>query len=303
MHSYGLTTALHVPTALGATVVLQPVFELEQVLDQIKQHHVTVFPGVPAMYMAINQTPGVRDYGLDSIKACISGASPLPVEVQESFEKLTRGKLMEGYGLTEAAPVTHGDPLYGVRKVGSIGLPIPNTDARIVDLVTGETLPPGHVGELVVRGPQVMRGYWADEQATAEALKDGWLYTGDVAVMDSDGYFQIISRKRDTIMAGDFSVYPRDVEEVLYENSKVLEVAVVGVPTDHGDGQRVKAFVVPRPGTTLSKDELLALCRRRLDEYAVPWDIEFRAELPKSFIGKVLRRMLVEPVDGTDSEQ
>ncbi|MCG3206662.1 MAG: 2-succinylbenzoate--CoA ligase [Anaerolineae bacterium] len=294
MHSYGLTTALHVPVALGATVVLQPVFELEQVLEQIKQHNVTVFPGVPAMIAAISQAPNVRDFGLDHIKACISGASPLPVEVQESFEKLTRSKLMEGYGLTEASPVTHGDPLYGTRKVGSIGLPIPNTDAKIVDLTTDDTLPPGHIGELVVRGPQVMRSYWADAAATAAVLKNGWLYTGDVAVMDSDGYFQIISRKRDTIMAGDFSVYPRDIEEVLYENSKVLEAAVVGVPAASGDGQRVKAFVVPRPGTTLSKEELLDLCRRRLDEYAVPWDIEFREELPKSFIGKVLRRMLVE---------
>jgi long-chain acyl-CoA synthetase len=179
--------------------------------------------------------------------------------------------------------------------VGSIGLPIPNTDARIVDLVTGETLPPGEVGELCIKGPQVMQGYWRDETATTEVLRDGWLYTGDVAVMDSDGYFRIISRKRDTIMAGDYSVYPRDVEEVLYENNKVLEVAVVGVPDEHG-GHRVKAYVVPRPGSSLSADELLALCRRRLEAYAVPWDIEFREELPKSFIGKVLRRTLVDDV-------
>ncbi|GAB4424261.1 MAG: hypothetical protein Kow0031_03160 [Anaerolineae bacterium] len=292
MHSYGLTAAMNIPVALGATIVLLPVFELEQVLEQIKTHRPTIFPGVPAMYTAINQAPNVRDYGLDSIKGCISGAAPLPVEVQEAFEKLTRGQLMEGYGLTEASPVTHGDPLYGERKVGCIGLPIPNTDARIVDLVSGEELPPGSVGELVIKGPQVMQGYWRDDAATAEALRDGWLYTGDVAVMDRDGYFQIISRKRDTIMAGEFSVYPRDVEEVLYENSKVLEVAVVGVTAADGNGQSVKAFVVPRPGVTLSKEELLELCRRRLEPYAVPWDIEFRPELPKSFIGKVLRRML-----------
>jgi len=237
----------------------------------------------------------VRAYGLESIKACISGAAPLPVEVQEAFEKLTRGRLVEGYGLTEASPITHANPLDGVRKVGSIGIPLPNTDAKIVDLVAGTDLPPGQIGELVVRGPQVMPGYWAEESAdqAESVLKDGWLYTGDVALMDSDGYFQIISRKRDTILAGRYSVYPRDIEEVLYENSKVLEVAVVGVPSEQG-GQRVKAFVVPRPGTNLSKEELLELCRRRLAEYAVPWDIEFREELPKSFVGKVLRRLLVE---------
>jgi long-chain acyl-CoA synthetase len=298
LHSYGMTTAMNIPIALGATIVLLPVFELQPVLEQIKTTRPTVLPGVPSMYTALNHAPNVRSYGLDSIKICISGASPLPVEVQEAFEKMSRSTLMEGYGLTEAAPVTHGDPPFGKRKVGSIGLPIPNTDARIVDLVTGETLPPGEVGELCIKGPQVMQGYWRDEAATAEVLRDGWLYTGDVAVMDSDGYFRIISRKRDTIMAGDYSVYPRDVEEVLYENNKVLEVAVVGIPDGHG-GHHVKAYVVPRPGSNLSADELLALCQRRLEAYAVPWDIEFREELPKSFIGKVLRRTLVDDVGGS----
>jgi long-chain acyl-CoA synthetase len=296
-HSYGMTTAMNIPIAMGATIVLLPVFELGQVLDHIKRYRPTIFPGVPSIYMAINQAPNVRSYGLSSIKACISGAAPLPIEVQEAFEKLTRGCLVEGYGLTEASPVTHANPLEGVRKVGSIGIPIPNTDAKIIDLVTGEDLPAGQIGELLVKGPQVMQGYWnpgnEDEEESESVLKDGWLYTGDVAVTDDDGYFQIISRKRDTIMAGDYSVYPRDVEEVLYENSKVMEVAVVGVASGES-GQKVKAFVVPRPGTDLSKEELLDLCRRRLEEYAVPWDIEFREELPKSFVGKVLRRMLVE---------
>ncbi|RMF01845.1 MAG: alpha/beta fold hydrolase [Chloroflexi bacterium] len=293
-HSYGMTSAMNIPIVMGATIVLLPVFELEQVLNHIKEYRPTIFPGVPAMYAAINQAPNVRSYGLDGIKACISGAAPLPVELQEEFEKLTRGNLIEGYGLTEASPVTHLDPIHGARKVGSIGLPIPNTDAMIVDLVSGEPLPPGQLGELAVRGPQVMQGYWRDEAATAAALRDGWLYTGDVAVMDSDGYFQIISRKRDTILAGEYTVYPRDVEEVLYENSKVLEVAVVGLPVDgsNADRQKIKAYVVPRPGSTLSQEELLDLCRRRLDEYAVPWEIEFRDELPKSFVGKILRRML-----------
>jgi long-chain acyl-CoA synthetase len=294
-HSYGMTTAMNIPIAIGATLVLLPVFELDQVLDHIKEFKPTVFPGVPSIYALINEAPGVRGYGLSSIKACISGAAPLPIEVKEKFEKLTHGKLVEGYGLTEASPVTHANPLVGSEKTGSIGIPIPNTDAKIVDLVSGKDLPPGNIGELLVRGPQVMAGYWKTDFTNdpETTLEDNWLHTGDVALMDAEGFFRIISRKRDTIMAGDFSVYPRDIEEVLYENSKVLEVAVVGVPGDQG-GQRVKAFVVPRPGTTLSKDELLKLCRSRLDEYAIPWEIEFREELPKSFVGKVLRRMLVE---------
>lgn len=294
-HSYGMTTAMNIPIAIASTIVLLPVFELQQVLDHIKEFKPTIFPGVPSIYALINQAPNVRSYGLSSIKACISGAAPLPVEVQEAFEKLTRGRLVEGYGLTETAPVTHANPLTDSGRVGSIGIPIPNTDAKIVDIVTGEDLPAGMIGELLVKGPQVMPGYWQtdDSDSPETVLEDGWLHTGDVAVMDADGFFKIVSRKRDTIMAGEFSVYPRDVEEVLYENSKVLEAAVVGVSGDER-GQKVKAFVVPRPGTNLSSDELIELCRRRLDEYAVPWEIEFREELPKSFVGKVLRRMLVE---------
>lgn len=295
-HSYGMTTAMNIPIVIGATIVLLPVFEIQQVLDHIKEYKPSVFPGVPSIYAAINNAPNVREYGLNSIKACISGAAPLPVEVQEAFQKLTRGRLVEGYGLTEASPVTHANPLRGEAKTGSIGIPIPNTDAKIVDLVKGKELPPGQIGELLVRGPQVMRGYWQAEGKSDPdtSFTDGWLHTGDVAVMDAEGFFKIISRKRDTIMAGEFSVYPRDIEEVLYENSKVLEVAVVGVTRKGWLGSKVKAFVVPRPGTTLSEEELMELCRKRLDEYAVPWEIEFRETLPKSFVGKVLRRMLVE---------
>lgn len=298
LHSYGMTVGMNVPIAIGATIVMLPVFEIQNVLEHIRRYRPSIFPGVPAMYMAINQAKDVRSYGLSSIKACISGAAPLPIEVQEQFEKLTRGRLVEGYGLTECSPITHANPLYGVRKVGSIGIPIPNTDARILDLVTGEPVPAGIIGELVVRGPQVMAGYLGE--TTPSCIKDGWLYTGDVAVVDADGYFQIIARKRDTIFTGDFSVYPRDIEEVLYENGKVLEAAVVGIGRE-GEGQKVKAYVVPRPGTKLSKEELLDLCRRRLEEYAVPYDIEFRESLPKSFIGKVLRRVLIEENNGKES--
>lgn len=292
-HSYGMTAAMNLPILIAAKIVIISVFELQQVLDQIRRYKPTLFPGVPSMFTLINQAKNVRSYSLSSIKACISGAAPLPVEVQEAFEKLTRGRLVEGYGLTEAAPVTHSNPLYGLRKVGSIGIPLPNTEAKIVDLVSGEDLPTGQVGEMAVKGPQVMGGYWNAVESDESVLRDGWLYTGDVGVMDDEGYFKIISRKRDTIFTGEFSVYPRDVEEVLYENNKVLEVAVVGVGHEAGQ-QKIKAFVVPRPNTTLSKDELLELCKRRLDEYAVPWEIEFRQALPRSFIGKVLRRVLFE---------
>jgi long-chain acyl-CoA synthetase len=295
-HSFGMTIAMNVPIAMGATIILLSVFELKQVLGHIKKYQPTLFPGVPSIYMVINSIPGVRSYGLSSLKACICGAAPLPIEVQESFEKLTHGRLIEGYGLTEASPVTHINPYKGLGKVGTIGIPISNTDAKIVDLINGEDVPPNQIGELCVKGPQIMQGYWDPDKEShydTSKISDGWLHTGDVAVQDNDGYFKIISRMRDTIMAGEFSVFPRDVEEVLYENSNVLEVAVVGV--EGGEtGQKIKAFVVPRPGTTLTKEELLDLCRRRLDEYAVPWEIEFRESLPKSFVGKVLRRMLTK---------
>ena len=292
-HIYGLTTALNVPVMIGATMIILPSFQTREVLATIRATRPTLFCGVPTMYMAINNFPGVRRYGIRSIRACISGAAPLPVEVQEAFEKLTHGRLVEGYGLTEASPVTHGNPLNGLRKVGSIGIPFPSTDAKIVDLATGEDLPPGQIGELVVRGPQVMMGYWGLGDETDRVLTDGWLFTGDVAVMDDDGYFSIINRKKEMILAGDYQVYPRDVEEVLFEHPKVKDVAVVGVPATP-PGQKVKAFVVLREGESATPSELIALCRERLEQWQVPWEIEFRRELPKSFVGKVLRRVLVE---------
>ncbi len=294
-HSYGMTAAMNVSFTLGAKMIILTNFVTEDVLKHIQRYKPTLFPGVPTMYTAINQFKGVRKYGISSIKACISGAAPLPVEVQEAFEKLTRGRLVEGYGLTEAGPVTHANPMNGMRKVGTIGVPIPGTDARILDLTTSEPLAAGQIGELAVRGPQVMDGYWNDaEKSDRVFTKDGWLLTGDLARMDQDGYFQIISRKKDMILAGMYQVYPRDVEEVLYEHPNVKEVAVIGLTISTNGDQRVKAYVVPRSGSKLSKDELLALCRRRLQEYAVPWEIEFREELPKSFVGKVLRRLLIE---------
>jgi long-chain acyl-CoA synthetase len=301
-HSYGLTTCLNAGVCLAATLVLMPTFVTKDVLEATARHHVTLFPGVPAMYVAINQYPGVRRYRLSSVRACISGAAPLPVEVQEAFEKITKGRLVEGYGLTEAGPVTHANPLGGQRRSGSIGVPVPNTEAKIVDLDTGDELPPGQVGELYVRGPQLMRGYWNLPEETARALTaDGWLRTGDVARMDEDGYFQIIDRRKDMILAGPYNVYPRDVEEVLYEHPKILEAAVVGVPPED-QPQAVKAFVVLKKGERATSAEIIQFCQERLEGYALPKLVEFRFELPKTYVGKVQRRKLTETEPRTEKD-
>ena len=302
-HSYGVTDCLNLPVALAASIVLLPTARIDEILKAIKHYHPSIFPGIPALYLAIANYPRVRSYGVGSIRTCVSGSAPLPVEVQEAFEKLTRGRLVEGYGLTEASPVTHANPLKGERHVGSIGIPLPGTNARIVDWNSGEPLPPGEVGELLIRGPQVMQGYWHMPAETAQTLKDGWLHTGDLAVMDEDGFFSVIERKKDIILSGSYNVYPRDVEEVLYEHPKVLEAAVVSAPMPGGSGTDgtgslqspfIKAVVVLKRGEKATADELLALCRERLDAYKVPRQIEFRSELPKNIVGKVLRRLLVE---------
>ena len=227
--------------------------------------------------------------------------------MQEAFEKLTKGHLVEGYGLTEASPSTHANPLQGERRVGSIGIPLPSTQTRIVDIKTGETLPPDEVGELLIRGPQVMQGYWKAPEETANALRNGWLYTGDIGHEDADGYTYIVDRKKDIILSGAYNIYPRDVEEVLYEHPKVLEAAVVSIyqsppSSSHGANDEnaapvspfIKAVVVLKRGEKATADELLALCRERLDAYKVPSQIEFRTELPKNIVGKVLRRLLIE---------
>ncbi len=290
-HSYGLTTALNTPIALGAALILEPQFQVKHLLESIRRHRPTIFPGVPSMYTAINATPGARRYGISSIKICISGSAPLPVEVQEAFEKLTRGRLVEGYGLTEASPVTHANPLNGLRKAGSIGIPLPSTEARIVDLRKGEReVKLGQIGELAVRGPQVMLGYWKNPQETARVLTpDGWLLTGDVAQMDEDGYFRIIARKADMWYPGTLRrpVFPRDVEEVLYEIPQIKEAVVVAVA-----GQ-VIAFVISsaeRPNSST----ILAYCQRRLPPELVPRAVFFMEDFPRTFIGKVLRRELIK---------
>lgn len=288
-HSYGLTAALNVPISLGATLILYPRFEAEAILRAIKKHRPTIFPGVPQMYVALKDYPGVRRFGIASIKACISGSAPLPVEVQEAFEKLTRGRLVEGYGLTEASPVTHANPLNGLRKVGHIGIPLPSTRAKIVDLKQGRTeVPTGQIGELAVQGPQVMLGYWANPAATRRVLsRDGWLLTGDIAQMDPDGYFRIVARKADMWYPSKpgLPAFPRDVEEVLFEVPQVKEAAVVAIAS------KPVAFIIStrdRP----SAESLIAYCRRRLPPELVPRLVIFMDDFPRTFIGKVLRREL-----------
>lgn len=292
-HVYGLTTVLNYTIFGGGTMILVPRFEVEDILKLIQKHRPHVFPGAPTMYVAINNHPKAGQLDLSSIEACVSGAAPLPVEVQAAFERLTGGRLVEGYGLTEASPVTHSNPVWGRRKEGSIGLPWPDTDCRIVDLETGEDVQIGEPGELLVRGPQVMKGYWNKPEATEAALKDGWLHTGDVATVDEDGYFYIVDRQKDMIIAGGFNIYPREIEEVLYTHPAVQEAAAIGVPDDYR-GETVKAFIVLKDGHHATAQELMNFCRKHLAPYKAPREIEFRDELPKTLVGKVLRRVLQE---------
>jgi long-chain acyl-CoA synthetase len=293
-HVYGMTVIMNFAIATGATMILHPKFDAGEVLKAIQKNKPTIFPGAPTMYVALLQHPDVKKYQISSIKACLSGAAPLPLEIQQQFETLTGGRLVEGYGLTEASPVTHANPIWGKRKNGTIGLPWPDTECRIVNIETGEDLSlPEQIGELVIRGPQIMKGYWNRPEETAQTLKDGWLHTGDIASMDEEGYFKIVDRKKDMIIAGGFNIYPREIEEVLYEHPKVLEAAVIGV-TDSYRGETVKAFIVVKQGETLDEAELDAYCRGQLAAYKVPRLYEFRTELPKTIIGKVLRRKLAE---------
>ena len=295
-HSFAMTTCMNMDTLIGAAMLLIPnPRDLEDVLKNITKHKPTFYPGVPAMYVAINNYPDLSKYDVGSIKACVSGAAGLPVEVQKRFQELTGAKLVEGYGLSEATPVTHANPIYGENRVGTIGVPWPDTEVKIVDVETGEqVLGAGEAGELCVHGPQVMKGYWNMPEETANTLREGWLYTGDIAVMDEDGYFKIVDRKKDMILgAGGFNVYPREIEDVLYEHPKVLEVAAAGIPVA-GKGERVKVYVVLKEGETATEEEIIAFCRENLAPYKVPKFVEFRTDLPKTMVGKILRRVLVE---------
>jgi len=291
-HVYGMTTAMNLGMLLGAELILLPKFHTKEVLEFINKYRPTIFPGIQAMYLAIGNFPNIHKYDLTSIKAAISGAGPLMREVQERFEQLTKARIVEGYGLSEASPVTHCNPVFGRRKLGSIGLPFPDMDAMIVDIETGEKeMPVGDTGELVVKGPQVMKGYWNKPDESAYALRGGWLHTGDIAKMDEEGYFFIVDRIKDMIKTVGENVYPREVEEVLFTHPKVKDVVVVGLP-DGFKGEKIKAYIILKEGVTAESTEIIQYCREQLSKFKVPKEIEFRDQLPKTLVGKVLRRVL-----------
>lgn len=299
-HVYGMTTVMNLAMKLAARMILVPRFELDLILRLIDKYKPSFFPGAPTMYVGLINHPKISRYDLSSIEACLSGSAPLPLEVQEQFEKISGGLLVEGYGMTETSPVTHSNLLWDRKKNGTIGLPWPDTDARIVDINTGEVLSSGKEGELQVKGPQVMKGYWMRPEETEEVLKDGWLSTGDIARMDEDGYFYIMDRKKDIIIAGGFNIYPREVEDVLYEHEAIQEAAVIGIRDDYR-GETVKAYVVLKKGKSATEEELDHFCRDRLAKYKVPRVYEFCNELPKSAVGKVLRRVLADEDKKKDS--
>ena len=295
-HSFG-TVAMNFGISQGGKLVMVPRFELHMVLKQLAKERPSFFPGVPRLYVALNEAPETRKYDLKSVKACISGAAPLPKAVADTFREITGGaKLVEGYGLTECAPVTHVNP-FDAPHPGTIGIPLPDTDCKIVDLDNPDReVAPGERGELCIKGPQIMLGYWNKPEATAEMIRNGWLHTGDIAIMDPDGFFRIVDRLKDMILVSGFNVYPTEVEDVLFHHPAISKACVVGIPDDR-TGERVKAYVVLKPGMSATSDEIIAWCRdpeQGLTGYRVPHEIEFRDELPETLIGKVLRRVLQE---------
>lgn len=295
-HVFGMTACMNFAIYTANESILLPRFDLEEVLDTIKNEQPSVFPGVPTMYVAITNHPRAEEFGIDSIETCNSGSAPMPVELLRDFEKKTGAKILEGYGLSEASPVTHCNPPFSERKPGSVGIGFPSTDYKVVDLATGtEEVPNGELGEVIIKGPQIMKGYWNMPEETAVTLREGWLYTGDIAKMDEDGFLYIVDRKKDLIIAGGYNIYPRDIEEVLYEHPAVQEAVVIGVP-DAYRGETVKAFVVLKAGQTASADEIISYCRQNLAAYKIPSAVEFRSELPKTNVGKILRRALRDEV-------
>ncbi|MBA4538315.1 long-chain-fatty-acid--CoA ligase [Bacillus aquiflavi] len=293
-HVYGMTAVMILAIMQGYKMILLPKFDAETTLKTIQKEKPTLFPGAPTIYIGLLNHPNLQKYNLSSIDSCISGSAPLPIEVQQRFEEITGGKLVEGYGLTESSPVTHANFLWERPSIkGSIGVPWPETDAAIVSLETGEHLPPGEIGEIAVKGPQVMKGYWNRPEETEEVLRDGWLFTGDLGYMDEDGYFYVVDRKKDMIIAGGFNIYPREIEEILYEHPDVQEVVVAGVP-DPYRGETVKAYIVLKEKATVTEKALNEFARKHLAAYKVPRIYEFRNELPKTAVGKILRRALVD---------
>ncbi|WP_186576217.1 AMP-binding protein [Aquibacillus kalidii] len=292
-HVYGMTTVMNYAVLTGSKIVLLPKFEVEDVLRTIEKQRPNVFPGAPTIYIGLLNHPKLNQYDLTSIETCISGSAPLPLEIQEQFEKVTGGRLIEGYGLSESSPVTHANLIAPDAIQGGIGLPWPDTIAKIVSLETLEEADVGEVGEIAVQGPQVMKGYWNREEETEQVLRDGWLYTGDIGYMDEAGRFYVIDRKKDVIIAGGYNIYPREVEDVLYEHEGIQELVVVGIP-DMYRGETVKAFVVLKDGVNIDEKTLDAFCRKRMASYKVPRIYEFRSELPKTAVGKILRRKLID---------
>jgi long-chain acyl-CoA synthetase len=294
-HVFGLTVTMNLPVAIAAKMVLMPdPREIPKAIEAINKDRVSVFPVVPALVNGINASPLAKKLDVGSLKMCVSGSAPLREDTLRRFEELTGGRILEGFGLTEASPVTHVNPKHGQRKVNHIGLPLPDTDCRIVSMDDPSVeMPAGEEGELAIRGPQVMRGYWNRPEETKDALRDGWLYTGDLAVMDDEGYFRIVGRKKEVIVAGGYNIYPDEIDEVLSSHPSVLECATIGIP-DERRGETPKSFVVLRPGATTTREEILSWCRKNLAAYKVPKRLEFRAELPKNSVLKILRRELME---------
>lgn len=293
-HVYAMTVCMNLPVLFGISMLIVPRFDPKEVVSLFERLHPTLFPGVPTMYVALSQVVQPGTTAFSSLRICNSGGAPMPKQVMTHFEELTGAAVLEGYGLSEASPVTHAQPSFAGRQVGTIGVAVANTDAKIVSVEDGVTeCAAGSPGELVIRGPQVMFGYWNRTEETREALVDGWLHTGDIATMDEAGYVTIVDRKKDMIIASGYNVYPREVEEVLYQHPAVLEAAVIGVPDDYR-GETVKAYVVLRPMQSLATEEITAWCREKLSAYKVPHAVEFRMELPKTAVGKILRRALRE---------
>jgi long-chain acyl-CoA synthetase len=292
-HVFGMTACMLIPVMMGAHVVLVPnPRDIDDQVKSIARYRVTMYPSLPALFGAINNHPKADSMDLSSVKYCFSGSAPLPVEVLQRFEELTGSKITEGFGLTESSPITHANPLDGLRKVGSVGVPVPNTDMKVVDVETGEQeLGLNQEGELCIKGPQIMAGYWNRPEETAKTLRDGWLYTGDLARIDDDGFTFIVGRKKDMIVASGYNIYPDEVDQVLFSHPAVLEAATIGVP-DEKRGETVKSFVVLKPDASATEDEIMEFCRRELAPYKVPRSVEFIDELPKSSALKILRREL-----------
>lgn len=304
-HIYGMTATMNSAIYSGAKLVLLPKFHVEEVMKTIQDQKVTLFCAVPAIYIAIINNPKAEKFDMHSVRLCMSGGAGLPAAVRDKFMKMTGGNLVEGYGLSEASPVTHCNPLHGGSvKESSIGLAVTETEAKVVDIDDHSiTLKPGEVGELAVKGPQVMKGYWNNPSETERVLKDGWLFTGDIAKMDDEGYFYIVDRKKDMINVGGLKVYPREVEEVLFKHSAIKEAAAIAIP-DSFSGEVVKAFVVLKePSDKITEKEVIAYCSTMLAKYKVPKQVEFVDELPKTLIGKVLRRELKEKEQASQQGQ